>query len=697
MSFKLSLKRINRPRPTPKLDVSTLESDSRLCQSFKKEVLHNLPSNPPTDLEEHYKIVVQSIQEAAKNTIPIVKKIRPSTHWFNAELRELLEQRRMAQSDQERYDMKNREFRTQCKEAKEKWLEGKCKEVECLSHNPKQMHKKIKEITGSTSTPPAKCIKAADGSVLQEAEDISARWEEYIQELFHEDQLEEDCLPDHTETGPSILKSEIRWALQKMRAGKAAGPDGVYTEMLKALGEDGIEVLWNVTNAVYETGKFPKEMLKSIFVTLPKIPGTLDCSSHRTISLMSHILKIILKVVLQRIRRQLLPEIPQHQFGFMPDRGTRNAIFVLRMLAERTIQHQQDLYLVFIDYQKAFDKVRHAELFKMLSAIKVDDKDMRIIRSVYRDQLAAVRLQEGTTNWFPIKRGVRQGCVMSPDLFNLYSETILRQLENRPEGLSINGIMINNLRYADDTVLLASSNEDLQSLYNAVVKSSEELGLHVNSKKTKAMVISKSEVIPDCHLLHGNATIEQVSSFNYLGALISSDARCKNEIKRRIGISKDAFWKLRQVLLDHKLAVKLKVRLMKAYVWSTLLYGCESWTLTAETQRNLEAVEMWYYRRMLRISYTEHVSNEEVLQRIGVKRELLLTIKTRQKKFLGHVIRKGAIEDLSLSGRIPGKRARGGQRKTFSDNFDLTARHLWDSARNRKEWRKLMVRQTPYR
>ena len=166
-------------------------------------------------------------------------------------------------------------------------------------------------------------------------------------------------------------------------------------------------------------------MLKSEFVTLPKIPGTLDCSSHRTISLMSHTL---------------------NQYGFMKDRGTRNAIFILRVLSERTIQHQQTQCLAFIDCRKAFDKVRHSEVFRMLSKIKIDDKDMQIIRSVYCDQLAAVRLSEGTTNWFPIKRGVRQGCVMSPDLFNLYSEMILRDLEDRSEGAIINGTKINNLR-----------------------------------------------------------------------------------------------------------------------------------------------------------------------------------------------------------------------------------------------------------
>ena len=153
---------------------------------------------------------------------------------------------------------------------------------------------------------------------------------------------------------------------------------------------------------------------------------------------MSHSLKVHLKIILQCIQRKLLPEISEGQYGFMKDRGTRNAIFNIRMLSKRSIEHQQDIYLVFIDYKKAFDKVRHGELFNLLQAIQVDDKDLRILHSVYGPQRAAVRLPKGLTNWAEIKRGVLQGCIASPDLFNLYGESIFRPLDEVPVGISIN-------------------------------------------------------------------------------------------------------------------------------------------------------------------------------------------------------------------------------------------------------------------
>ena len=114
---------------------------------------------------------------------------------------------------------------------------------------------------------------------------------------------------------------------------------------------------------------------------------------------------------------------------------------------------KRDLYVCFIDYTKAFDTVQHEELFRILQALNLDGKDVRIVRNLYWSQTAAVRVADETTEEFQIKRGVRQGCVLSPDLWNLYGERIMKQLEDIP-GISVGGRNINNLRYADDTTML---------------------------------------------------------------------------------------------------------------------------------------------------------------------------------------------------------------------------------------------------
>ena len=144
-------------------------------------------------------------------------------------------------------------------------------------------------------------------------------------------------------------------------------------------------------------------------------------------------------------------------------KGTVNAIFILRTIIERALEVNKDLYLCFVDYTKAFEKVKHEEIINILENLNMDGKDPRIIKNLYWKQTATVRMDNEVSNFQQIKRGVQQSCVLSPDLFSLYSEMIMRHLEGTP-GIQIGGHNINNLRYTDDTVLIAETEEDLQEL-----------------------------------------------------------------------------------------------------------------------------------------------------------------------------------------------------------------------------------------
>ena len=129
--------------------------------------------------------------------------------------------------------------------------------------------------------------------MLAEKDAILNRWTEYVEELFHDVKGSMPSFQDLIE-GPNILKSEVRTAIKMMQKNKAAGPDGVVIEMIEALEEYGVEKLTEIINKIYDDGKFPEDLSKSIFITLPKKPGAVDCEQHRKISLMSHVTKIIL-------------------------------------------------------------------------------------------------------------------------------------------------------------------------------------------------------------------------------------------------------------------------------------------------------------------------------------------------------------------------------------------------------------------
>ena len=154
-------------------------------------------------------------------------------------------------------------------------------------------------------------------------------------------------------------------------------------------------------------------------------------------------------------------------------------------------------------------------------------------------------------------------------LFNLYTEHIFRNIERIP-GLTVGGNIINNLRYADDTVLLAETAKDLQNIVTIIKNESEEVGLKMNIKKTKSMVITKKSEVPKIDIRIDGKPIEQVSSFTYLGQLVTEDGRSEQEIRKRIGIAKSAFEKLSHIITNKKIQTKTRIRLARCFVWPKL-------------------------------------------------------------------------------------------------------------------------------
>lgn len=490
-------------------------------------------------------------------------------------------------------------------------------------------------------------------------------------------------------SGPEITKEEVIHAIKITKDGKAAGPDELPSEILKLIEEENIHSLTDLFNTIYRTGIIPREWLLSAFVTIPKKHNARQCTDFRTISLMSHTLKILLKVIHHRIYKTLEQDISETQFGFRDGLGTREALFALNVLAQRCMDMNQDLYICFIDYNKAFDRVRHEQLIQLLKEKNLDTRDIKIITNLYFNQKAVVKIEGNNTEEIEIRRGVRQGCVLSPMLFNLYSEEIMkRALDDETKGLKINGVPINNIRYADDTILMAANLNDLQILVDKVNTSSEELGLSLNVKKTKFMIISKTtQNNSQIHI--NNHTIEKVDSYKYLGTIVNKNNDCSEEIKTRIGQARTTFVKMKRVLCGSDLSLDLKIRMVRCYVLSVLYYGVEAWTLKKLDIRKLEAFEIWLYRRILRVKWTDKVTNMEILKRIKKEKEIIITVKKRKLQYLGHVMRgeKYHLLQLILQGKIQGKRSVGRRRHSWMRNlrdwFGCTTNQLFRSAVSR--------------
>ena len=182
-------------------------------------------------------------------------------------------------------------------------------------------------------------------------------------------------------------------------------------------------------------------------------------------------------------------ELPDVQARFKKGRGTRDQIANIHWIIEKAREFQKNTYFCFIDYTKAFDCVDHNKLWIILKEMGIPDHLTCLLRNLYAGQEATIRTGHGSTDWLQIRKEVRQGCILSPYLFNLYAEYIMRNagLEEAQAGIKIAGRNINNLRYADDTILMAESKEELKSLLMKVKEESEKIGLKLNIQKTKIM------------------------------------------------------------------------------------------------------------------------------------------------------------------------------------------------------------------
>ena len=297
--------------------------------------------------------------------------------WMTDHIINLMENRKQFKnSDKDEYYRLNKQINLACKEAKDKWLVNQCEKVEKLEkqYKSREMHNKVKELTSkNTKRKASGCIKDKNANKLFNQKEIAARWEEYITEL-NEDHREQ--MPKFEVTsGASIMKEEIQKALKSMKDGKATGTDELPAE---ALDEHNIEIITSLCNIIYNSGMIPTEMKHSVFITLAKKPKAMICTEFRTISLMTHVTKL-LKIIQQRMDSKMDKEVS----GFRPGTDIREGVFNLRTICERATDVQKDVFICFIDYTKAFDRVKHFKMIRCLSEFGIDDKVLQIISKLY--------------------------------------------------------------------------------------------------------------------------------------------------------------------------------------------------------------------------------------------------------------------------------------------------------------------------
>ncbi|GFN81414.1 protein tssc1-like [Plakobranchus ocellatus] len=233
-------------------------------------------------------------------------------------------------------------------------------------------------------------------------------------------------------------------------------------------------------------------------------------------------------------------------------------------------------------------------------------------------------------------------------------------------------------------------------LLDIVKEESEKKGLELNRKKTEVMVVSRKQELPIINIYIKGTRLKQKDQFKYLGSLISSDGRNNSEVASRIAQAKTNFQKMKTVLTNKNISIRTRRRALECYIEPILMYGCEAWTISKQTQRKLEATEMWFLRRMLRISWTAKKTNDKVLEEAHTTRLLISKIRKRQATFFGHVMRREKLENLVTTGMLEGKRSRGKQREKLIEGLTDWLKagkslEAIEATKDRKKWRTMIA------
>ena len=413
-----------------------------------------------------------------------------------------------------------------------------------------------------------------------------------------------------------FVMDELRKVLRKMRGRRAGGHDNLLPDFYKVLeeNEDAAVELLSLCNHCWNARDIPDCWRVAKVVLLFKKGDSALPENYRPIALLPVGYKVLAALLHQRLLDAGVDaHIMQSQYGFCPRRSKGDALSVVRRMVDAA--HQRNtlgLHMVFLDWAKAFDRIKPDALLAALRRFGLPEQFVETIGSIYRNRQFFIHDHTGMSDIHRQCAGIAQGCPLSPFLFILVQSVMFEDIYGRlPLVEEAEYVVTREVLYADDTLLLSSSPENLQALLGAVVEEGAKYGLELNWGKTYQMGIS---VVP-CATRPDGEQIEKKRSVVYLGGLITCDGKATTEVIRRTGEGRAIFRQLQRLWSHANITVERKVAIYQACIVTKVLHSLESlWLLKSDISR-IDAFHCSCLRQILRIrpSFYSRVSNETVL------------------------------------------------------------------------------------
>jgi hypothetical protein len=739
--------------------------DQEVQKKFQKAFVETIRDYQAADVEECWRQFKEGLLSSANSVCGHTKKHiwRKETWWWDEEVNIAIQRKRRCYKAWKKGG--SREEYTQAKSAAKKvvFLAKQAAATAKFSHiDPKgsdifkvakQMRRENQDVLGE------KCIIDDEDQLTLDDKAKHRAWQQHYESLLN---IEFSWNPDHLTKeqpvqGPPIEISPdmIEKALKKMKNGKAAGPSGIVAEMMKAAGNEGSQIMSYLANAIIREEHVPDSWGESYIINCYKGKGDARLrGNYRGLKLLEQAMKVIERVADSIIRQQV--DINEMQFGFIPGRGTTDAIFILRQMQEKYVGADRRLYMAFVDLEKAFDRVPRDVIWWAMRKLRVEEWLIRLVKCMYTNARSRVRVNDTYSDEFSVKVGVHQGSVLSPLLFIIVLEALSREFRTGCPW---------ELLYADDLVIIAETMELLLEKLKMWKSGMEAKGLRVNLSKTKVMVSGSElqplkdsgqypcavcrngvrsnaiqcslcalwvhkkcsglcgKLVPDpnykCKRCLGQArqlegrpynevkvedyTLEVVDSFCYLGDMMSAGGGCELSSTIRVKSAWGKFRELLPLLTSRVVPLTTRGKVYSSCVRSVMLYGSECWALTqsslARLQRNDRAMIRWICN--VKPDQTQHIRSDTLLEKLHLpKIEELL--RANRLRWFGHVERSNAWINRCRNVEVESRRKAGRPKKTWKQTINHD-RETWKMTKinpqNRDAWRLGLLtarkRQTP--
>lgn len=667
-----------------------------------------------TDIEGHWNQLKQIITDTADEVLGDRSNYENSKEWFcqvceSARIKKNVTRMKWintkAESHRKEYKTARNNAHATYKKKKNEWLNKKLEEIEHdrCNHKLKQFYKKIKTFNAK-GTPKVRGMRDNEGRIEHDPIKIGKIWQEHFNKSLNqqnkndevnEESEEENAEEEQGEPGESLRcpnAKEIQKEINRARNGKAAGEDKIVAELIKYGGKQLHEQLQELVKQIWDKEEIPGEWTTGIITPIHKKGNREKCSNYRAITLLNTAYKIVANLVNHQLKAHAENIIGDYQNGFRPGRSTINAIHTVEQIIQKYREYNKNLHITFIDFRGAFDTIDRSKMRRALKKLAIPNKLIKLQQLCLQNSKAKIKFQGTISDEVNINRGVKQGDPISPTLFNLVLEHVLREAKLNGKDIILNGTQI--IAYADDLTVVAEKREDLIKAINKLDREAKKVGLEINENKTKYMKLNGE--VGRGLIITGKYKFEEVTKFNYLGVTIGKSS--KDRIQERIQKGNQAFGRNKQLLRSKNISKQTKIKMYKTLIRPVITYATETTTLTKKDEEDLRIVERKIMRSILGPQRTidgetKMRTNKEIEQEMGGE-NIARYIKSRRLEWAGHIMRRAPTEMIKrITNWTPlGPRSRGRPRKRWRNQIEEDIKIMkikdWKTrCRNRKDWK----------